>query len=117
MVKVFKGVTGIALGADRGAIAVYTKKGTGADWRKKGFSAFKLPGYSVAREFYHPGPHEPKDVPDIRPTLYWNPELTPQANGKAVIAFFNDDVANKFKVVIQGIDKNGKLLYIERTIQ
>ncbi|HEX6181366.1 MAG TPA: hypothetical protein VFZ47_08975, partial [Chitinophagaceae bacterium] len=74
MVKIYKGVTGIILGADRGAIAVYTKKGrSGRDWRKSGFDSFKLSGYSVSREFYHPGPSNTKDVPDIRPTLYWNP--------------------------------------------
>ena len=117
MVKIYKGVTGIMLGADRGAIAVYTKKGAGTrDWRKKGFSSFRLSGYSVAREFYHPGPNVDTNIPDIRPTLYWNPELK-SINGKAVIDFYNDDVAKKFKVVIQGIDKNGKLLYIERSVQ
>lgn len=117
MVKVFKGATAIILGADRGAIAVYTKKGGGRDWRKKGFSAFKLTGYSVAREFYHPSPSDSTGIMDVRPTLYWNPDIAPAANGKATLSFYNDEVANKFRIIVQGIDKNGKLLYIERTIQ
>ena len=118
LIKVFKGNTGNILGADRGAIAVYTRKGVSTrDWRKRGFDSFKLSGYSVTREFYHPQ-HAPTDErPDKRPTLYWNPDLKKDANGKAVISFYNDDVAKSFKVVIQGIDKNGKLLNIEKTVQ
>jgi hypothetical protein len=119
LVKVYKGNTGIILGADRGAIAVYTKKGTsGRDWRKRGFDAFNISGYSVTREFYHPNHSRPNDITnDRRPTLYWNPHIKPGPNGKAIINFYNDDVARKFRVIIQGIDKNGKLLSVERDVQ
>lgn len=118
LVKVFKGNTAIILGADRGAIALYTRKGSSTrDWRKRGFDAFKLSGYSVSREFYSPMHSVASETPDKRPTLYWNPELTAGANGKAIISFYNDDVARKFKVVVQGIDKNGKLLNIEQMVQ
>lgn len=118
LVKVFKGNTAIILGADRGAIALYTRKGASTrDWRKRGFDAFKVSGYSVSREFYHPVHNAASETPDRRPTLYWNPELTKSANGKAIISFYNDDVARKFKVVVQGIDKDGKLLNIEQIVQ
>jgi hypothetical protein len=118
LVKVFKGNTAIILGADRGAIALYTRKGASTrDWRKRGFDAFKLSGYSVAREFYHPVHTAPNEITDKRPTLYWNPNLLPGSNGKAVISFYNDDVARKFKVVVQGIDKNGKLVNVEKIVQ
>lgn len=118
MVKVFKGNTAIILGADRGAIAVYTKKGASArDWRKRGFDSFKLSGYSVVREFYHPGASYEANMVDKRVTLYWNPELKQNANGKAVISFYNDDFAKRFIVVIQGIDKDGKLLSVEKIVE
>lgn len=117
LVKVFKGNTANILGADRGAIAVYTRKGVSArDWRKRGFDAFKISGYSVSREFYHPVQPSSSTF-DKRATLYWNPDLRPGSNGKAVISFYNDDFARKFKVVIQGIDKNGKLINIEKVVQ
>jgi hypothetical protein len=35
-------------------------------------------------------------------------------DGKANIEFYNDDVCKKFKVVIEGIDANCKLLYAEK---
>lgn len=118
LVKVFKGNTAAILGADRGAIAVYTKKGSGTrDWRKRGFDSFKLSGYSVTREFYHPATPEKSLAVDRRVTLYWNPELKQEANGKAVISFYNDDFAKRFTVVVQGIDKDGKLLNIEKVIE
>ena len=117
--KSIQGNTGIILGADRGAIALYTRKGVSTrDWRKRGFDAFKLSGYSVSREFYNPV-HSVANETFLINVLHftWNPELNAGANGKAVISFYNDDVARKFKVVIQGIDKNGKLLNIEQIVQ
>lgn len=120
LVKIFKGNTGIALGAIRGAIAIYTTKGkTGRDWRQKGFDFFGKSGYSVTREFYTMDYSKVKTesiASDIRTTLYWNPDIRVN-NGKVTIEFFNDDVCKKFKVVIEGMDKNGKLLYAEKEIE
>lgn len=120
LVKIFKGNTGIALGADRGAIAVYTTKGkTGRDWRQKGFDFFRRSGYSVSREFYamdHSTINPESLASDIRPTLYWNPGIK-IINGKATIEFYNDDLCKKFKVMIEGMDKNGKLLHAEKEIE
>lgn len=120
LVKIFKGVTGIALGADRGAIAIYTVKGSsGRDWRQKGFDFFKRSGYSVPREFYEMDYSKinPENTnPDIRTTIYWNPQVKTK-DGKALIEFYNDDVCKKFKVVIEGMDANGKLLHAEKEIE
>lgn len=120
IVKIFKGVTGIALGADRGAIAIYTTKGsTGRDWRQKGFDFYKRSGYSVTREFYKMDYAEvnPQNInADIRTTVYWNPHIKITGE-KAIIEFYNDDVCKKFKVVIEGMDANGKLLYAEKEIE
>jgi len=120
LIKIYKGNTGIALGADRGAISIYTTKGkTGRDWRQKGFDYFKRAGYSVNREFYEMDYSKVKSdsIPsDIRTTLYWNPAIKIK-DGKGTIEFYNDDVCRKFKVVIEGMDKNGKLLHAEKEIE
>ncbi len=120
MVKIFKGVTGIALGADRGAIAVYTTKGkSGRDWRQKGFDFYKRSGYAAGRDFYEMDHSKikPESISsDIRTTLYWIPEIKIK-DGKAIIEFYNDDVCKKIKVVIEGMDKNGKLLHAEKEIE
>ena len=119
VVKVFKGVSGIALGASRGAIAFYTVKGRSLrDWRQKGFDFFTKAGYSVNREFYqmdYSKINPETTLPDKRMTLYWNPSISIK-NGKATIEFYNDDICKKFKIVIEGIDATGKLLHIEKEI-
>jgi hypothetical protein len=120
LVKVYKGNTAIALGADRGAIALYTVKGKSTrDWRKKGFDFIKKLGYSVVREFseidyikINPN----NELADVRTTIYWNPNLIVK-DGRATVDFYNDDVCKKFKVIIEGIDDNGKLLHTEKEIE
>ena len=120
IIKVFKGNTGIALGADRGAIALYTKKGVNTrDWRQKGFDVFKKAGYNVTREFYamdYAKLTTNNNFTDARPTLYWNPHVT-ITNGKAIINFYNDDISKRSKVILEGIDENGKLFSIEKVME
>lgn len=119
LVKIYKGATAIALGADRGAIALYTVKGKSTrDWRDKGFDYFKRTGYAVEKEFYNMDYNRVNSsqvASDIRPTLYWEPEVK-VINGKAVIAFYTDDVAKKFHVTVEGVDGNGKLLHVEKIV-
>ncbi len=120
LVKIFKGVSGIALGATRGAIALYTTKGkSGRDWRQKGFDFYKRSGYAAGRDFYEMdySKIKPESISsDIRTTLYWNPNIKIK-DGKAIIEFYTDDVCKKIKVVIEGMDKNGKLLQAEKEIE
>jgi hypothetical protein len=52
----------------------------------------------------------------LRTTIYWNPSFGIK-DGKATIDFYNDDVCKKFKVVIEGIDANGKLLHAEKELE
>jgi hypothetical protein len=120
LVKVYKGNTAIALGIDRGAIALYTIKGKSTrDWRQKGFDFIKKLGYSVEREFSeidYTKINPKNEFVDVRTTIYWNPNLLVK-DGKAIVNFYNDDVCKKFKVVIEGIDENGKLLHTEKEIE
>ena len=120
LVKVYKGNSAIILGASRGAIALYTVKGKSTrDWRKKGFDFFKKLGYSASREF-NPIDYSvikpESEFSDLRTTIYWNPSISIK-DGIATIEFYNDDVCKKYKVVIEGIDANGKLLYAEKEIE
>jgi hypothetical protein len=120
LIKVFKGTTAIALGANRGAIALYTVKGKSTrDWRKKGFDFFKKLGYSADRAFFemdYSAINPESNFSDIRTTLYWNPNIK-VLDGKAIVDFYNDDIAKKFKVVVEGIDEDGKLLHIEKELE
>jgi hypothetical protein len=53
---------------------------------------------------------------DVRPTIYWDPNVT-ITNNKAVVEFYNDDVCKKFKIVLEGIDANGRLLHVEKIVE
>ncbi|MEO7264010.1 MAG: hypothetical protein ABIW38_03810 [Ferruginibacter sp.] len=119
LVKVFKGASGIAIGANRGAIALYTTKGKSTrDWRQRGFDFIKKTGFSVNREFYtmdYSKINPDSEFADIRNTLYWNTELLIK-NEKLEFEFYNDDSSKHFKLTLEGVDENGKLLHVEKIL-
>lgn len=121
LIKVFKGPEGAALGMNEGGIAIYTKKGGNTTNRpgEKGFFTEKKLGYALNREFFSPDYSVSSDpsVADNRVTLYWNGNLKTDQSGVATVRFYNNDITKKYKVVIQGIDKKGKLIYKEQIIQ
>ncbi|MGI8582340.1 MAG: hypothetical protein ACR2KX_09085 [Chitinophagaceae bacterium] len=121
LVKVFKGPESAALGINEGGIAIYTKKGINDKSRtgEKGFFTEKKIGYAVTREFYNPDYSVKADssFTDNRTTLYWNGNLKPDKSGVATIRFYNNDTSKKYKIMIQGIDKKGNLIYKEQILQ
>ncbi|MFD2200215.1 TonB-dependent receptor plug domain-containing protein [Shivajiella indica] len=118
-VEVFKDAATLAVfgtqGAN-GAIALYTKRFAGIGEMGDGVFNLRFPGYSIARQFYMPRyDNESNPAPDYRSTLFWNPKIIWNGN-QADIEFFNNDVVQKYKVVVQGIDKSGRLSYLEQEI-
>jgi hypothetical protein len=99
-----------------GVIAVYTKSG-GGFYQSEGVLHTKYPGYSTAREFYMPkyDEEEKRANADYRSTLYWSQRISLEGN-EAAIKFFNNDTAKSFRVVVQGIDRYGRLSYAEKVI-
>ena len=69
-------------------------------------------GYQKARQFYSPKYDVAKGGPivnDLRTTIYWNPMIVPDAEGKANVEFFNADGRGSYKAVIEGLDAEGNL--------
>ena len=69
-------------------------------------------GFYVARTFYAPqydNPHTNEKIADLRSTIYWNPTVVTGLDGKASFDFFNADGKGYYKVVVEGIDIEGKL--------
>jgi hypothetical protein len=107
-----------------GAIAIYTKKGEDVKpLPTKGLNYKLLEGYAAERQFYSPDysvdPTGQADfLPDVRPTLYWNPYIFTDANNHtATISFYNNDVSTKLRVVVEGMNAAGKLTRTEMIIQ
>ena len=65
-----------------------------------------------AREFYSPqydNPHTNQKMADLRSTIYWNPNIITDKDGKASFSYFNADGKGTYRVVIEGIDADGNL--------
>ncbi len=73
---------------------------------------FKPPGFYKAREFYSPKydvSSSSASGPDVRSTLYWNPNVVTDNDGNASFEFYNSDGHGSFRVIVEGIDINGNL--------
>ncbi|HTB23940.1 MAG TPA: hypothetical protein VK711_01160 [Puia sp.] len=87
---------------------------------KTGFAVIK--GYTPVREFYQQKYDENKtddyEATDFRSTLYWNPKLRlDKSHRKMSFVFYNNDISNKFRIVVEGMNQDGKLCRIEEIIK
>ena len=124
LVKVFRPpFFGSGGGGSGGAIAIYTKKGKsgkGGNSNNKGMENSILGGYSVFKEFYNPNYEKPTAnfEADNRTTLYWNPYLlTNKKSPRIKIEFYNNDTSKKLQIVLEGVNTNGKLARVVKTIE
>ncbi len=75
--------------------------------------------YHQARQFYAPS-YYPNNLNqnrggDRRQTLYWNPNISTNENGKATINYFNGDIENTFRIILEGISNQGVVVRNEHT--
>lgn len=71
-------------------------------------------GYSVTKEFYSPAydaPSAADKMADLRSTIYWNPDLVTDVQGKTTFSYFNADGEGTYKITMEGMDFRGKLLH------
>jgi len=122
-IKVFRpGFVGGVGSGDGGAIVIYTKMGKDGESLSsvKGLDNNLVNGYTVVREFYSPDYDTTTDnsKKDLRTTLFWNPTLTTSpGQNKVNVTFFNNDFTDAFKVIIEGVTKDGRLTHIEKVIK
>ena len=109
-------------GGGNGAIAIYTRKGD--DARSKpgsGLANNTIMGYSPVKEFYSPNYSrfsKDNEAPDLRTTLYWNPLLNTSGKSRVLkFSFYNNDVSKAFRVVIEGMSKDGLLTHYEQILE
>jgi hypothetical protein len=104
-----------------GAIAVYTKKGGDVKSDAKGLDKLVLQGYSTMKQFYSPdyATSSPlNDLTDVRSTLYWNPYIFLDSKKKRFkVQFYNNDITKRFRVVLEGINIDGKMVHIEKVLE
>ncbi|MES2773049.1 MAG: hypothetical protein V4722_02620 [Bacteroidota bacterium] len=102
------------------AIAMYTRKGIDYTAANSNYAIKYYDGFSRPAQFYSPvyQPGQPTTVKtDNRITLLWNPKAATSKRINFIpIHFYNNDSTKVFRVVIEGISEDGKLLYFERSL-
>ncbi len=104
-----------------GVIAIYTKNGSeksnySKNYKTKGLINFIHPGYSQARKFYEPKyniTNETSKKVDYRSTVYWNPTVKFNEDGKVRIYFYSADFETTYKVDLEGITSDGDIIKTE----
>ncbi|MEO8821265.1 MAG: TonB-dependent receptor plug domain-containing protein [Ginsengibacter sp.] len=97
-----------------GVLVITTKQG---DEKYKDDASFGIlsidpVGFYKAREFYSPkydDTNEDSKRPDLRSTIYWNPEIKTGKDGNASLDYYNADGTGTYKVTVEGIDENGDI--------
>lgn len=106
-------------GSPGGVIAMYTNSGgsTNSDVLVK---KAMLQGYTAYKEFYSPDYSAPINdfIKDARATVYWNPSVSTNVNShKVKLVFYNNDFSKKLKVIVEGINDEGRLTRVEKIIE
>lgn len=119
MIKVFGNFVGATGGGPGGALAIYTKKNDANLKLSSSDKMISYNGFSILKEFYSPDYKVKSKVikPDYRTTLYWNPTVF--VNGidpSFPVKFYNNDRTRQFKIVVEGMTADGKILLIEKLI-
>ena len=78
------------------------------DGYQKGIRHTFYDGYSQVKRFYHIDHSNsvPGDI-DFRRTLYWNPEVKTDSQGKAQISFYNNTTCRRMKISAEGLSDSG----------
>ncbi|MDF9799474.1 hypothetical protein OKW21_004737 [Catalinimonas alkaloidigena] len=113
-VEVLKGPSAAIYGGrgGGGVIALFTKRG-GPQYEEvepsENIILHKAHGFHKVREFYSPKytAEGKTDLPDYRTTLYWNPNVQTNEEGKATVSFYTADRNTSYRIVMNGLTAAG----------
>lgn len=122
LVKVFRPPFYGGFGGADGAIAIYTRRGGDRNFEPgRGFEKKRVAGYTLVRQFYSPDYAVDKrvnELPDKRATLYWDPTMRMDSTTHSItFSFYNTDITKRFRVVLEGLSRNGKIAHVEKIIE
>jgi len=97
-----------------GVLVITLKKGKQKELKdisSTGVRPISVQGYQKIREFYSPKyeNNTTYNRPDLRSTIYWQPELITDKDGNASFDFYNADGKGQYRVVVEGIDEKGHI--------
>jgi hypothetical protein len=98
--------------------------------RKGDFSCVTLPDYAVRLQYkvvdpvnsfsspdYSTQEKKESSLPDFRNTLYWNPSVKPDNNGKIRIELWASDYASDYVINIQGFTGEGRTISYKKVLK
>ena len=107
-------------------LSIYTRNGKGLFGAlniTEGQKMFDVQGFAVSKQFYTPK-YDVDDSyfdnkPDLRQTIFWEPQAKSKNGESAEVRYFHSDNAGEFMVFIETISENGKIGYkqLEYTVK
>ncbi|MRR24095.1 Plug domain-containing protein, partial [bacterium] len=124
-IAILKGSQTTLLGGDGagGAIVITTRKGMSAykDLPKYNIRTTMPLGYQEPAEFYSPKyeTEESRETgpPDLRTTIYWNPDVKVSSDGEASFDFYTADSPSDYTVIIEGVTEDGHIIRSRSTLK
>lgn len=107
-------------GPTKGVLAVYLKPGyTGRRGKPLSMATVHQQGWKPNVDFYSPQytDKSQKTRPDHRTTLYWNPKVKTDAEGKASVKFYASDISKRYLVTLEGVSDDGIVIHKEAIIE
>ena len=100
-------------------IAITLKDGVESyDYIPKNIRQIQLLGHQKPATFYSPKYETPQqknsETPDLRTTIYWNPNFQTNRRGETFVEFYTADGDSPYSVVIEGITQKGRLIRSEK---
>lgn len=104
-----------------GLMVITSKRGTTAmnNYVPKGILTVQPQGFHLTKTFYKPAYDVEEGLKynnDLRSTIHWEPSIVTDKNGKATFDFFTSDGKGKYLLTIEGIDLNGRVLWMSKQI-
>ena len=123
-IQIFKGANAAIFGSrgGNGVIAIKLKEGVDLKTPTPISLAHVTPlGYQKPAEFYVPK-YEVDSVykssnPDLRTTIYWNPNISCDSTGIFHVKFYTADKAFNYSVVVEGLTKAGEICHYEGVLK
>jgi len=105
-----------------GVLVITSKSGEAfsASYTPTGIVTIVPKGLHVNRNFFKPQYNTAQKQElkrDLRTTIAWEPNLVTEKNGKTKFDFFTSDEPGTYKIIIEGVDMEGKIAHLEYLIE
>jgi len=103
-----------------GLLLVRQKPGLkGRTFRPLSMATVRQQGWKPNVKFFSPQYPDPaqKTRPDHRTTLYWNPKVKTDEEGRATVRFYASDISRRYLVTLEGVSDDGMIIHKQTVIE